>query len=92
MMSGTPLLHRVSSVASTVSSIHHVSQPTHRIGGTLDLVITKSEQTLDALVVDPPGVLSDHSLIRWSLPLHYQPPVTITREVRSWRKLDKDQF
>jgi len=62
---------------------HRPHQPTHRNGGTLDLVITKSEQTLDALVVDPPDSLSNHSLIRWSLRLHYQPPVTITRDVRS---------
>ena len=45
-----------------------------------------------AMVVDPPGVMSDHSLIKWSLPLGHQPPITVTREVRGWRKLDKDKF
>ena len=38
-------------------------QPTHRDGGTLDLVVTKVEQDVDDLTVDPPGVISDHSVI-----------------------------
>ena len=36
--------------------------------------------------------MSDYSLIKWSLPLAHQPPITVTREVRGWRKLDKDKF
>ena len=49
MTTEKPLLY-IFSVASTVC---HVS--TNRNGGTSDPVITKSEQTLDALVVDTPG-------------------------------------
>jgi hypothetical protein len=80
-------------VLNSFDCVQHVPcEPTHRAGGTLDLVITKSEQTVDNLVIDPPGALSDHSLIRWTLPLSRQPPITVTREVRGWRKLDKDKF
>jgi len=43
-------------------------------------------------VVDPPGVLSDHSLVRWSILLLHQPPITAVRQVRCWRKLDKEKF
>ena len=46
--------------------------PTHRGGGTLDLVITKSEQTLTEMKVDPPDVISDLSLISWCCPLDLQ--------------------
>ena len=47
----------------------HVVSPTHQAGGTLDLVITFSDFDVDELNVEPPGVLSDHSLITCSLPL-----------------------
>ena len=30
---------------------------THRLGGTLDLVVTKSEQVLTELTVDPPCII-----------------------------------
>ena len=45
-------------------------EPTHRDGETIDLVITKSDHTLDNLKIDPPGVISDHSLVSWNLPFH----------------------
>ena len=64
--------------------------PTHRDGGTIDLIITKSEQTLHD--VDPGKVISDHSLISWWLPLQHQPPIAVHRRTRQWMKLDKDGF
>ena len=66
-------------------------EPTHTAGGTLNLVFTKSEHTLDTVVIDPPGILPDHSLLQWLLPL-LQPPITVTRAVRSWRKVDTEKF
>jgi len=33
--------------------------PTHRNGGTLDLIVTKSEQVLADMTVDPPDIISD---------------------------------
>jgi len=55
----------------------------------VNLVITNSDQLVDELQVDPPGVLSDHSLISWHL---HQPPIVQPREVRSWSKVDRDEF
>jgi len=49
-------LHDILNSFDFVQHVPH--EPTHRCGGTLDLVITKSEQSLDALLVDPPGALS----------------------------------
>jgi len=37
--------------------------PTRRSGGTLDLIVTKSEQVLVDMTVDPLGIISDHSLV-----------------------------
>ena len=67
-------------------------EPTHRDGGTIDLVITKSDQTSDNLKIDPPDVISDHSLVSWHLPFHQHPPITSDTEVRSWKQIDKDGF
>ena len=49
-----------------------------RNGGTLDLVITKSEQRLEDLTVAPP-VISDHSLLSWRLSFIQQPPILLDR-------------
>ena len=55
--------------------------PTHIDGGTLDLVITKSEQCLEDLTVAPPDVMSDHSLLGWRLSFLQQPPTLLDHEV-----------
>jgi len=43
--------------------------PTDRAGGTLDLVITKSDQLINNLTVQSPDILSDHSLLTCCLRL-----------------------
>jgi len=55
----------------------HVVSPTRQAGGTLDLVITFSDLDVDELNVEPPGVLSDHSLITCSLPLRRAPLIRL---------------
>ena len=40
----------------------NVKSPTHRHGHTLDLVITRDDQAVKVLPVDPP-LLSDHSFV-----------------------------
>ena len=47
--------------------VEHVTEPTHARGHTLDLVITKSETAVLSLRVG--GMISDHVLIRFVLPL-----------------------
>ena len=66
--------------------------PTHREGGTLDLVVTKSEQVLTEMTVDPPCIISDHSVISWCFPLSIKPRIVINREVRAWSKVNQDSF
>lgn len=60
--------------------------PTHLKQRTLDLVVTKSDQLVERLQVDPPGIFSDRSLISWSVPIQHQPPLVLQREVRCWAK------
>ena len=67
----------------------HVVSPTHQAGGTLDLVITFSDFDVDELNVEPPGVLSDHSLITCSLPLRRVAPLCFSRRIRSWKTIDR---
>ena len=68
----------------------HVTQPTHQAGGTLDLIVTFSDFNVDDLNVDPPGAVSDHSLITCNLPYHRTTLPTTRRRVRSWRTVDRD--
>jgi len=67
----------------------HVTLHTHQAGGTLDLVITFSDYNVDQLTVDQPGVVSDHSLIMCCLPDRRVAASQFTRNVRSWRAIDR---
>ena len=46
--------------------------PTQRCGGSLDHVITRSEDPVIDMNVDPPGIISDHSLITWKMEFNRQ--------------------
>ena len=83
-------LHDVLQSFACVQQTPHV--PTHKDGGTLDLVVTKADQVLEDLTVDPPGIISDHGLVSWQLRCTRLPPISLQREVRNWKKLDKDKF
>ena len=72
------------------SLTQHVSVPTHNLGHTLDVVITRDEQTLESVTVDPP-MLSDHSQIVAKLSVRLPHSHTGVRRVRRcWRQLDID--
>jgi len=44
------------------------------------------------MLVDPPGAVSDQSLIHWRVPLQTQPPIVVQREMRRWKSIDTDAF
>ena len=53
---------RFSELVDSFDCVQHVpAVPTHRNGGTLDLIITKAEQGIVELVIDPPDIISDQS-------------------------------
>jgi len=69
----------------------HVDEPTHKLGGCLDHIITLDDQQIDELKVFPP-TLSDHSVIQFILPsIHLQPVHTI-RMLRGWKSFDSQAF
>ena len=54
---------RLSALLETFGLVQSVSQPTHRQGNTLDLLITRTEGRPTECTVDPPDVISDHALV-----------------------------
>ena len=56
------------------------------------MVITKSEQDIIDIQVQPPNAVSDHSVITWSVDFPHHPSISVQRDVRSWAKLDRDKF
>ena len=69
-----------------------VTSPTHEHGHSLDLLITRDDQIITMLPVDPP-LLSDHSFVVAECDcLPTSTPSTGFRHVRNWRGLDVDAF
>jgi len=54
---------RLHELLTTFDMCQHVNSPTHRCGGTLDLLMTFSDRPPRQVSVDPAGILSDHSLV-----------------------------
>ena len=81
---------RLSHLFHAIDMKQHVTQPTHQAGGTLNLIVTFSDFNVDDLNVDPPGAVSDHSLITGNLPYRRMTPLTPRRRVWSWRTVDRD--
>ena len=83
---------KVLDILSTHSLTRHITQSTHNRGHTLDVLITRHDQAVTSVNVDPPS-LSDHSMIVANVNLHAPPAFTVTRlPRRSWRSLDVDKF
>lgn len=84
---------KLTDILSCHSLRQHVTSPTHVCGHTLDLLITRDDQNIAVLPVDPP-LLSDHSFVvadcSCSLPPSTAP--TTLRQVRNWRALDVEAF
>jgi hypothetical protein len=70
----------------------HVRTPTHKKGHQLDVFITRTNQPVSTIRVDPP-LMSDHSLIVASIDVISRRPTenkTVMR--RHWRSFDVDVF
>ena len=80
-------------ILSSHSLLQHVKSPTHRCGHTLDLLITRDNQPVEVLPLDPP-MLSDHSFIVADVNYSSQPGTQEAgvRQVRNWRDMDVDAF
>jgi len=79
---------KLADVLAAHSLVQHVDVPTHSLGHTLDLIITRFDSAVTLLPVDPPS-LSDHSFVVVDIdcqPLGNLP--TDLRVVRNWRSID----
>ena len=69
----------------------HATPPTHDCGGTIDIVVTRSD--LPAPLIDVINIgLSDHRLLQWPMEFARPSPVYSSVTRRSWRQLDPDEF
>ena len=83
---------RVNDILSSYDATQHVDVPTHRLGGSLDVVITGDDCTPTCVHVDNPG-LSDHWLVRWLFNLRLSSePVYEERERRVWCNFNLEVF
>lgn len=83
---------RLSELFALFGIVQHVQCPTHRHGGTLDIIATFSTCHVNDVVVQPPDVVSDHSLVTCCLASSQNLTSTVTRRVRSWRNVDRQDF
>ena len=58
-----PDSRRLRYVLLSFDMVQHVCGATHRCGNTLYLVMTFADCQLDVVAVNPPGIVSDHSLV-----------------------------
>ena len=80
---------RLADILTSFNMVQRVTGPTHRCGGTLDVVITGDDYVPTAVTVDPPGVVSDHALVCCQLPVMPSSAPDHLRTVRSWRTIDR---
>ena len=79
------------SIAEQFGLKQHVAEPTHRLGGWLDVILTRDDSALTNLTIHPPS-LSDHGLVIATIPFLYETLVHVIRYVRGWKKLDHASF
>ena len=70
--------------------IQSVREPTHLLGRTLDVVITRSDLQMPVVWVGLPGEISDHSLLLVSLQLPQAPVRFIDVTSRAWKNFDEE--
>ena len=86
-----PLSQQFNELIESFGLINSVSGPTHDLGGSLDVVLTRADLSSPVVNIIDTG-LSDHSLIKWSTQLHKPPPLYVTSSRRPWRNFQLDKF
>ena len=66
----------------------HITQPTHKKGNTLDLIITRFDENLVRLCDVGTRYGSDHHMITFILQLRKPPPLRVESTIRDFRKID----
>ena len=71
--------------------VQHIREPTHELGGVLDLVISSSDDIISDVCVTPNGI-SDHSQLTWRFHHSRVCSTNSTISVRQWRNIDINAF
>jgi hypothetical protein len=82
---------RLGDIFQSFGLVQSVVGPTHVGGHTLDLVVTRSDRPPPAVVVDLPQV-SDHSLVKFQLPIQCPPLQYVDVSTRAWKNFDAVRF
>ena len=69
-----------------------VDSPTHIAGHILDVVVIRLGMSIQNLLVECPGFLSDHSVITFCLPVHTNCTKYSVVTRRSWKRFDRNTF
>jgi len=86
-----PAARELSYVFADHGLLNCVTSPTHDHGGMLDVVACRSDLPMPCVNVVDVG-LSDHRLLRWSVPSTREAPAYVSTSRRPWKKLDSVAF
>jgi len=79
-------------ILSSFDMVQHVCGATHCCGNTLDLVMTFADCQLNAVTVEPSGIVSDHALVVCRLTAMNITPTAAERLVRGWLRADRTEI
>jgi len=80
---------RICSVFEACSLRQHISEPTHKLGHTLDLILTAKTTSVNALELYDMEKLRDHKYASFSIPHSVSMKIPHTRD---WSKFDNVQY
>ena len=89
----SPGVTRLNNILQSTGLVQHVTQPTHKSNHTLDIVISRIDDTmLTSSVVALPNTFSDHNTITFSIKGFTPRPTTHKRRGRDYRRIDLNNF
>ena len=89
----SPGVTRLNDILQSTGLVQHVTHPTHKSNHTLDLVISRIDDTmLTSSVVSHPNTFSDHHTITFSIEGFTPRPTTNKCRERDYRRTDLNNF
>ena len=89
----SPGVTRLNNILQSTGLVQHMTQPTHKSNHTLDIVISRIDDTmLTSSVVALPNTFSDHHTITFSIKGFTPRPTTHKRRGRDYRRIDLNNF
>ena len=79
------------SVLTSFGLLQYIDSPTHKLGGTLDIIVASCDEPPKDIAVDDVG-FSDQSLLLWMINLAPPPKIYNTTTRQSWQSFKSDDF